>query len=188
MQCSICGRDFSELFGGVCTECMSISAREISREQEREAHKLEEGFYQNDRLTPIIPGRGYFGSICYKPEGGAVYKKTEDGNYVELTESEKDTAFNRMLDVGGFSEKDRKSFLPSIKMLYKKYEPFLVSGEYLMCKKADYGSKCSGVVVDKHGGVMVYRLGSAEFFDPEKVRTNSYVADDEIITSEYYEE
>lgn len=184
MKCNNCGREVENLFNGVCTSCMSMTALENKMEQIEADNRLEDGAYQNSKLTQPVNGRGYFGSIYYNPELESRVLRKIGGGFPEMSLGEKEESLlEEVLKIGLFDERDKKAYMPSIKTLYRKYMPLLESGKYRMCKKTDYGTRFNGQVIDKHGGILVYKINNEEpeYENFDKVEKGSYVPDDKII-------
>lgn len=174
-RCYKCNKKVDRLYNGRCTGCMSELV-------------LSENIQINAMLNEISPELLHLDGEMNKPGGFAkAFKRTESekkmletlyNKKMEIT-SKSERVYQKALDRAGLTEKEKKAYMPSLKQLFKKYEPMFLNGTYYFCKKKDYGSteEMGGTVVESKGGIVVFK--KTEYYDDKHMVVNPYAADDE---------
>ena len=190
MRCKKCNKNVSQLYNGLCTGCMSVNIKEANDQIEHLMNSsIPDGVLLNpERLNEpggfakMVGGR----SVANKKttvdtsRAASLKKVKKDGK-----KSESVSDFD-ILDYikGEFTEKDKRAYKPSLKVLSKKYIVMFKRGMYSVCKASEFGQTeaTGGDVVDNYGGLVVYKAKT--YYDPDNIVPDSYADDNSVISVE----
>lgn len=178
-RCPRCNKKVDRLYNGQCTGCMSESI-------------VEENSELDAILNEVSPELVYKTGEMNKPGGFAKAFQRSESERKRLEElrnkkatitSKSERVYERVVDKAGLSDKEKKAYMPSLKQLFKKYEPMFLNGTYKFCKKSDYGKDEStgGTVVDSRGGIVVYK--PTEYYDENRIVVDPYASDEDVVYS-----
>lgn len=163
MKCKICGQHFKKLYGGMCASCISLKTREASALNEAEQNKTTYSS-MTDREKELIKQPGGFAKLVSSPEEkeaiarrAALAEQQKDKNSDNENEPEIDL-FETMV-VGGMSSTDKKAFMPTLKMMFRKYSYNFLRGKYKVCKKSQFGEDgIGGNIIESKAGLVIFEL------------------------------
>lgn len=189
MRCKKCNRNVSQLYNGICTGCMSVNIKETNDQVDHLINSsIPDGLLLNpERLDEpggfarMLKASNRKKSVAVDNSRAASLKKVKNG----ASKPESVNTFD-ILDYvkGDFTDKDKRAYKPSLKILSKKYIVFFKRGLYSICKASEFGTTeiTGGDVVESYGGLVVYKAKT--YYDPDKVMPDSYEDDNSIIDVE----
>lgn len=178
-RCPKCNKKVDRLYNNRCTGCMSESIIQENSELDAMLNEISPELVHK---TGDLNKPGGFAKAFQRSESEKKRLEELKSKKVQLT-SKSDKVYERVIAKAGLSDKEKKAYMPSLKQLFKKYEPMFLKGEYRLCKKADYGKDefTGGTVVDMRGGIVVYK--DIEYYDENRMVVDPYAADDVVIYS-----
>lgn len=180
-RCPVCNSKVDRLYNGKCTGCMSLNV-------------LKENSDLEDVLNELSPELMRTSGELNKPGGFAkAFKRSDNEKKIMQTLSENrgrtsltskaERVYNMAVRKANLTDKEKVAYMPSLKQLFKRYEPMFICGEYRFCKKDDYGKdeETGGTIIETRGGIVVYM--DMAYYDEDRQVVDPYADDNLVIYS-----